>query len=382
MPRLQRKPRRPPRAASWESRLLGLVVVTLVVFGIASIYSASAIIAVNEGLPSTYFAQQQLIGAVVGFLVLLVSSRVPYTAWRSLAWPMIGMAVVLLLIPLMPFTQGLAPEVYGARRWVNLGFGRVQPSEFAKFAVIAWAAMLAARKGERIREFRTGLLPFAVIVGPVCLLILLAPDLSTAVLTSLLAGVVVFVAGARIGHFLVMGVLLLPFIWTQVTRVQYRLQRMVAFLSDGTDPSTDSWQVSQSIIGLGSGGLLGMGFGEGTQKLGYLPFAYSDFIFSTIGEEWGFLGVVAMLALYGMVVYLGFRIARTAESPFGMYLATGLTVLIALTALFHIAVNMNVVPTTGLPLPFISHGRSNLLISLLAIGVLMNIGNERVNQAT
>ena len=382
MPRAQRKSRRPPRAASWESRLLGLVVVTLVVFGVVSIYSASSIIAVNDGRPSTYFALQQLVGAVVGFLILLVSSRIPYTAWQNLAWAMVGVSVLLLLIPLVPVTQGMAPETFGARRWVNLGFGRVQPSEFAKFAIIVWAAMLAAKKGERIREFKTGLLPFAVIVGPVCLLIMLAPDLSTAVLTALLAGVVVFVAGARIGHFMVMGVVLMPFLWTQITRVQYRLQRMITFLSDGTDPLADRGQVAQSIIGFGSGGLLGTGFGEGTQKLGHLPLAYSDFIFSTIGEEWGFFGVTAILFLYGTVAYLGFRIARNCEQPFGKFLATGLTALIAVTALFHVAVNVELVPATGLPLPFISHGRSNLLVGLLAVGVLMNIGNERVNQPT
>jgi cell division protein FtsW len=364
-------------AAIWESRLLASVTAVLAVFGVAAVYGASSLVAVQGGDPGSAFALRQLGGVMVGGILLLVGARVPYQTWRSLAWPMMLASLVLLLFPFLPGLRALTPELNGARRWLNLGAVSFQPSEFAKFAVAAWTAMIAARKGEQIRDFKKGLLPVFVVVGPLCALVLFQPNLSTAVLTALIAGVILFTAGARIGHFLVLGLIAVPVLWRELTQVQYRFARMLAFISSDQATAATSWQIQQSLIGIGSGRFFGVGFGEGMQKLGYLPYAYSDFIFSTIGEEWGFLGASGVVALFALWMWMGFRIARTAPDQFGMLLVTGLTAMVGVTAILHIAVTLNLVPTTGLPLPFISYGRSNLLVSLFATGVMVNVARQR-----
>ncbi len=360
----------------WESRLLGILAATLAVFGVAAVYGASSIWAVQHHEPGSAFALRQLLGVIVGVLLLVVSSRWDYRRWRQLAWPLLVVTAVLLLVLLLPFTYSIAPVVNGARRWIDLGPGNLQPSELAKFSVVVWGAMLAAKKGEDVREFKTGLLPFIVIVVPIAALIVFEPDLSTATVVVLLAATILFTAGARIGHFLLLGLVAIPVLWHEITSVQYRLSRVVGFLSGGADAAESSWQISQSLTGMGAGQLVGVGFGEGLQKLGYLQYAYSDFIFSTIGEEWGFLGVVVMLGLFGLYVALGMRIALRAPDSFGLLLATGLTAMIGLAAVLHIGVTLAVVPTTGISLPFISFGRSSLLVSFLATGVLMNIARS------
>ncbi len=360
----------------WELRLVGLIVVTLVAFGIVAVYGASSIWAVQSDEPGTLFARRQIGGALVGIVVLLVATRIDYHVWQRNAWLILGSVVLVLIIPLLPFTESISAERNGARRWVGVAPLVLQPSEFAKFAVVVWTAMLAAKKGTGIRSFKRGVLPFIVILVPVSLLILLEPDLSTASLTILLAAIVLFTAGARIGHFLVVALVALPFAWQWVASEHYRLQRMMSFLSPGEDLAEASWQINQSLIGFGSGRLFGLGFGQGLQKLGYLPYAYSDFIFSTIGEEWGFVGVTLIVLLYAVFIIVGLRIARAARDSFGMLLATGLTALIGLTALLHMAVTISLVPATGLSLPFVSYGRSNLLVSLFAVGVLINIGSH------
>ncbi len=359
--------------ALWESRLLGLIAATLVVFGIAAVYGASSIHAIQEGRPGTYYAMRQLIWTVLGVTVLLVAARLDYRLWRRHAWVLLGVAAVLLIVPLLPFTRGIAPEVNGARRWIDMGAFFLQPSELAKLAVVVWTAMLAVKKGPALREFKKGLLPFLVIMLLLAGLIVLEPDLSTATLVVILGGVVLFTAGARIGHFLVLAIGLILLLWREIVSMQYRVVRMVDFLAAGGDAAEAGWQMQQSLIGMGAGRVIGVGFGEGLQKLGYLPYAHSDFIFSTIGEEWGFLGVTLMLVLLALYLWLGFRIARAAPDSFGMLLATGLTAMIGIAAVLHIGVTLAVVPTTGLPLPFISHGGSNLVVSLLATGIIISV---------
>jgi cell division protein FtsW len=191
-----------------------------------------------------------------------------------------------------------------------------------------------------------------------------------------IAGTILFVAGARIGHFLLLGLIALPLLWQQIASVQYRVARIAGFLSSGSDLQEASWQIRQSMIGIGAGRLFGVGFGEGMQKLGYLPYAYADFIFSTIGEEWGFVGVTILLALFAVFLVLGFRIAREAPDPFGMYMATGLTVMLGIAVVLHVGVNMDVIPATGIALPFLSYGRSGLVVAFLATGVLLNIARQ------
>lgn len=367
-----------PGELRWETRLLTVVTATLVVFGVASTYGASSLVATRgEGIVGAEFALRQLSGALGGGILMLVASRIDYRRWRAAAWPLLAATLVLLLIPLMPFTHAIAPTLNGARRWVRLGPISVQPSETARMVVVVWCAMLAAKKGEQVRHFKKGVLPFLLVLGLVALLIDMQPNLSMAILVALLGGLVLFTSGAKIGHFLLLGIAGILVAFHQIRDAQYRIARLTTFLNPGDASSEASFQIHQSLVGIGSGGILGVGFGQGQQKLGFLPYAYSDFLFSTIGEEWGFVGLVVTVLLFSIFCWLGFRIARTAEDPFGRYLATGLTAAVGVTAVMHMAVSLGLMPTTGLTLPFMSYGRSSLIISLLGTGVLISIGRMR-----
>jgi cell division protein FtsW len=361
----------------WETRLLGTVTALLLGFGIAATYGAASLVTVRGQSVGLDFAMRQLSGALLGGVLLLLASRQDYYRWRVLAWPLLLVTVVLLLIPVLPFTTGIAPAVNGARRWVELGPLSFQPSELARVAVVVWCAMLAAKKGSQIREFKKGMLPFILVLGLVSFLILLQPNLSMATLVALLGGLVLFTSGAKIGHFILLSGAAVILVFHQIRDAQYRLARLVTFLNPGDATTEAGFQIHQSLVGIGSGGIFGTGFGQGQQKLGYLPYAYSDFLFSTIGEEWGFIGVLGVVSLFALFCWLGFRIARTAADPFGQYLAVGLTASIGLTAFMHMAVSLGLMPTTGLTLPFMSYGRSSQVISLLATGILINIGRSR-----
>lgn len=368
---------RHPGELRWETRLLVTVTAILVVFGIAASYGAASLATVRGQSVGMDFVARQLAGAVLGGILLILASRQDYYRWRLLAWPLLLITIAFLLIPVLPFTRSIAPEVNGARRWVDLGPMSFQPSELARLVVVIWCAMLAAKKGAQVREFKKGVLPFILVLGLVSLLILLQPNLSMATLIAMLGGVVLFASGAKMGHFLLVAGIALLLIFHQISDAQYRLSRLVTFLNPGEARTEAGFQIHQSLVGFGSGGVFGTGFGQGQQKLGYLPYAYSDFLFSTIGEEWGFMGVFLVVFLFTLFCWLGFRIATTAADPFGQYLAVGLTAAIGLTAFMHMAVSIGLMPTTGLTLPFMSYGRSSQVISLLATGILINIGRQR-----
>lgn len=347
---------------------------TLVVFGIANAYGALSL--QTPGGAGAGFALRQLVGALVGLILMSIVSRVNYHAWRRLAWPLLGVTVLTLLIPIVRVFGRYAPEINGARRWVDIGPIQFQPSELARLAVVIWCAMLAAKKGAQVREFKKGVLPFLVGIGTVSFLIFLQPNLSMAVLIALIGMTVLFSAGAKIGHFILLGFGAVLLVFEKIQAAQYRAARLTTFLNPGDGTDAASMQIHQSLVGIGSGRLVGVGFGEGQQKL-FLPYAYSDFLFSTIGEEWGFVGVVLVVALFGIFLWLGFRIARSSPDPFGQFLATGITAMVGLTAVMHMAVSLALMPTTGLTLPFMSYGRSSLVISLVATGILVNIGRMR-----
>jgi cell division protein FtsW len=371
------RPVRHPGELRWETRLLGVVTLILLAFGVAATYGAASLVTVKGQNVGLEFAARQLTGAALGGLLLLWASRQDYYRWRTWAWPLLLVTLGLLLIPLLPFTRHISPVLNGARRWVDLGPINFQPSELARLVVVVWCAMLASKKGAQVREFRKGVIPFVVVLGLVSVLILLEPNLSMATLVALLGGLVLFTAGAKIGHFFLLGGVGVILVFHQIRDAQYRLARVLTFLNPGDATTEAGFQIHQSLVGIGSGGLFGTGFGQGQQKLGYLPYAYSDFLFSTIGEEWGFIGVLVVVLLFALFCWLGFRIARTAAEPFGQYLAVGLTATIGLTAFMHMAVSLGLIPTTGLTLPFMSYGRSSQVISLLGTGILINIGRLR-----
>jgi cell division protein FtsW len=359
-----------------EARALVLVTAALLAFGLASLYSASAFEAVAHGRTSAYFLLRQLAGIGVGVVLFAIAAKIDAERWRGYAWPLMGLALALMAVTVLPFTRGIAPPILGSRRY--LYHGAIQPSEFAKLAVIVWTAMLVVKKGDQLRRLSKGLLPILLVIGALDVMALLEPDFSTVLFFSLQMAVIVFAAGARIGHFVFVGAVLTPLLWREMQKLQYLMQRLLGF-GDMANAAhaTVNYQLKQSLIAVGSGGLFGAGFGEGRQQNGFLPLSYDDFIGGSIGEEWGFAGLTLLVTLFALWGWLGFRIARNARTPFQQLTAIGVTVTVIITAYLHIGVVIGLLPTTGLTLPFISYGRSNLILSMLMVGLLVNIGSTR-----
>lgn len=357
-----------------EARAIVLLTAVLLAFGLAVLYSASAMVAVEANLTSAHYLFRQLTGLAVGVVAFAVAAKMDAERWNKWAWPLMTGTILLLLLIVLPFTTSIAPRINGSRRFL---FGAsIQPSEIGKLAVIMWTAMLLVKKADQMRRLTKGLLPFLVVIGALDLLVVLEPDLSVAMMYTLVMGIILFAGGVRIGHFVALGILAIPVLWHEMERLQYVMLRMVTFLDPGTAPQV-SYQLKQSLIAVGSGGAFGRGFGEGRQQLGFVPFGYNDFIASNIGEEWGFIGLLLLTAAFAVYAWLGFRIARSARSPFLQLVALGLTVTVVMTAFLHIGVVVGLLPTTGLTLPFISYGRSNLVLSLFMTGVLVNIGSSK-----
>jgi len=283
--------------------------------------------------------------------------------------------IVLMLMTVLPFTETIAPSVHGSRRFV-LGTS-LQPSELGKFAVVVWTSMLVVKKGDRMRRLTKGLLPILSVIGFLDVLAFLEPDLSVAMLYTLLMAIILFASGVRIGHFVALGIVAIPIGWHWLVKLQYALLRLVTFVHADNGPQPLSYQLQQSLIAVGSGGFFGQGFGSGRQQYGFVPLGYDDFIGATIGEEWGFVGIVVMVLVFALYGFLGIRIAQRARSPFLQLVAIGLTLTTVITAYLHLGVVIGLLPTTGLTLPFVSYGRTNLLLTFVMTGVLVNIGSER-----
>lgn len=361
-------------AMSVEGRALVIVTAALTVVGLATLYSASALVALQRGLPPTTFFFQQMGGVAVGIVVFALAAKFDAQRLERLAWPIMIGAILLMLLTVVPGLSTVA-TIGGSRRF--LFGGSVQPAELAKIAVVVWTAMLVLRKGEQMRRLTKGLPPFLVIVGLLAFIAFLQPDLSMALMFVLLMGIILFAAGVRVGHFVALGILASPILWHEIQKRHYALARIWSFIGSDKAPDEVSYQQVQSLIAVGSGGLTGTGFGEGRQQYGWVPMGIDDFIASTIGEEWGFIGLALVVAAFGLYTWLGFRIARQARSPFLQLVALGLTATVAITAYVHIAVVVNLLPNTGLTLPFFSNGRSNLVLTFLVTGILVNIGSVR-----
>ena len=359
----------------WEPAVLMGVTLLLFAFGLVTLYSASSFLAHRAGVPDYYYVARQATGGALALGVMVLFARIPYRWWRALAWPLLVVSWVLLMVLILPWTETIAPSINGARRWIRVG-ATFQPSELAKMSLIIWTAALAVKKQSDFRSLRRGLLPFLVVWAAILLPIMAEPDFSTACLMGLLAGTVVFAAGGRIGHFLFLGLFVVPAALVQLG-AGFRLDRMRVFFNPEVDPAGAGYQLQQSLLAIGSGGLTGVGFGEGRQKFGFLPEPHNDFIFAMIGEEWGLMGVLLLVSLYMTLILVGFRIAQRAQDLFGELLAIGFTSLIALHAILHMSVGLGLVPTTGLALPLISYGRSNLLVTMASLGILIAIARAQ-----
>ncbi len=364
-----------------EARALVFVTSVLCAFGLAVLYSASAFVAIGRGVPGSFYFLKQLSGVAVGAIGFAIAAKMDAELWKKLAWPIMIVSLLLMLITVLPFTEGLVPRKDGSRRFL-LG-GSMQPSEFAKFAVLVWTPMLLVKKGDAVRRLGKGLLPFILVIGALSVMALKEPDLSVAMTFCLLMAVLLFVGGARVAHFIFIGALALPLLAQQIQSRPYASARVLSFWnreqSDTSKAKTNGIgdQQKQSLIAAGSGGIYGVGFGRGNQQRGWLPLAYNDFIASVIGEEFGFLGITGLTAAFAIYAWLGFRIAKHARSPFTSLLAVGLTFTTVLTAFIHVGVAIGLLPNTGLTLPFVSYGRSNLVLTLVMTGILVNVGSER-----
>jgi cell division protein FtsW len=364
-----------PRKLEPDYRIL-FCVVALVLVGLVMVYSASGTVAGARYGDTAYYLKRQLLWAAIGFAGLFAAMRFDYRRLQGLAPYLYISSVVLLFLVLIP---GVGKEVSGARRWLHVGGLTFQPSEFAKLAlIIAFSHFLVKKENSgRLKDFVTGYVPVAVALGVCFVLILLQPDMGTSVIAALVVFFLFFISGIRFSFILGTFLALLPFFYVAVVNVAYRRRRILSFLDPWADPSDTGFQIIQSYIAFGNGHVFGTGLGTGRQKNFFLPDAHTDFIFSIIGEEFGFAGCALIVLLFAMLVYLGFRAAMRAPEPFGMYLAAGITACVGLQAVVNFCVATGLLPTKGLPLPFISLGGSALVMWLVSAGILLNVSQYK-----
>jgi cell division protein FtsW len=361
-----------PRRLQPDMWLFGAAVVLLSA-GVVMVYSASAIVAADRFQDPYFFLKRQLFWAVLGGAALWVALRVDYRLLEKAVLPALVVAGVLLVLVLVPpFGQA----INGTRRWIRFGLVSFQPAELAKFALVLYlAAFLARRRGD-LGEFRTGALPALAVAGLLAGLVLVQPDLGNCMTLVVVTFGLLYLAGSPARHLAWVAAPAVPLVALAIWMAPYRLRRITAFVDPWSDPRGSGFQIIQSWLALGNGGLVGQGIGGSRQKLFYLPEAHTDFIFAVVGEELGFIGATAMVALFAVVVWRGLRIGLRAADPFGSYLALGLTVLLATQTLVNLGVVTGLLPTKGLPLPFISFGGSALLMTMVATGVLLNISQD------
>jgi cell division protein FtsW len=357
-----------------EARGLVLISAVLTAFGLAVLYSSSAFVAMNDHGASSYFLVRQLGGVAAGIVAFAIAAKVDAERLHGWAWGIMWCTIAAMLAVLV-LPARIAPAVHGSRRFL---FGAsLQPSEFAKLSVVVWVSMLIVKKGDALKRFTKGLIPFVVVIGVLDVLAALEPDLSVAMLFTLLMVLLLYIGGARMSHFMMLAALALPLTLAKIEKWRYAFSRVTAFLHPGDAPEQVSFQLHQSLIAVGSGGWFGRGFGEGMQQAYFVPFPYSDFVASNVGEEWGFVGLAGITIIFAMYGLFGFRIARAARTPFLQLVAIGLTFTTVLTAFLHVGVVIGLLPTTGLTLPFVSYGRSNLVLTMLFTGILVNIGSTK-----
>lgn len=349
---------------------LFLVTLSLLVLGLIIISSASApeSLSVTHGKSVFHFGLRQLSFAIIGFGLMLFFMKFPYHGLKKLTVPFALLSIVMLVAVLF-----VAKEVKGAMRWINLGFFQLQPSEMAKLAVIMVTAHYCAEIKDGVKNFIVGIILPLFFVSIICLLIMLEPDLGTTIVIFATAMMMLFAAGARIFHLSIPGLVGIGTGTALVITEPYRWQRLIAFLDPWKDPKGDGWQIIQSLYALGSGGPLGLGLGMSRQKFNYLPEAHTDYIFSILGEELGLLGTITVIILFFFLAWRGYKTAISADDSYGRILAVGITSSLIFQAVLNIGVVTSSIPVTGITLPFLSYGGSSLIISLIGVGILLNI---------
>ncbi len=350
-----------------------LLAVVLSCFGVIMVYSASAVVAGDRFADGFHYLKRQGLFVVVGFLLMSFAMFFDYRHLRKVAVPFLLFSIGLLALILFP---GMGREINGAVRWFHFGGISFQPSELAKLALIIYMAHSLTKKEQKIKSFKLGFLPYMLVLTTMLLLILMEPDLGSAMVLAAVGILIMIIAGVKLRYLFTIVLMMVPFLYFAIMNVPYRRERILAFLNPWNAPDSYGYQIIQSQIAFEAGGLWGQGLGEGKQKLFYLPEAHTDFVFSIVGEELGFIGVLVVISMFLLLIIQGFRIALNTEDAFGRYLAFGLTVLLGLEAFLNIAVVLGMLPPKGMALPFLSYGGSSLVCSLLAVGILLNISSR------
>lgn len=351
--------------------LIFAAVVALLAIGLLMVMSAGSVTGLVQYGDPYYHLKRQLVWALVGLGAMALFLRIDYRFHRLLTVPLLVAAFVGLIAVLY-----LGAEVGGARRWIGLGLFNVQPSEVSKYALINYLAVHASTRRDRLGDFVTGFLPPMGVLAAAFGLVILEPDFGTAVAMAVTALIVLFAAGVKVWHLALVGLAGVPALGFLIYSEPYRMRRLLAFLDPWADRMDSGWNVVQSLLAIGSGGLFGLGLGEGRQKYLYVPEQHTDFIFAILGEELGFVGTTTVVLLFALLAWRGYRTALRAPDMYGCMLAVGITTMIVFQALLNIGVVTGSLPATGITLPFISFGGSSLVVTLSAVGVLLNISRH------
>ncbi len=351
-------------------RTVLVVTYMLTLTGLIIMFSASGVMAETRYGDSTFFLKRQSLWLLLGLMALHWVAQRDYTMWKTLAPYSLALTFVLLVMVLLPF---LGTQVNGARRWFRVAGLSIQPGEIAKLSIVLYLASFVVRKEQDLATFRRGVLAPMAVIGTFGALLLLEPDMGTAVVLTLLSFGLLFLGGAKIPHLLVMGTFLLAVACLLIMQSDYRWRRLLNFMDPWQDPTNDGFQLTQSFVALGNGGLFGVGLGEGRQKLFFLPEAHGDFVLALVGEELGFLGTGLLIGLFAVLIVKGFKVAGRAPDAFGRHLAGGVTLLVGIQVLINMSVVSGLLPTKGLTLPFVSYGGSSLIMNLVEIGILLSI---------
>lgn len=352
--------------------LILLLTITLAVFGCVMVYSASSYSAKLNYGNEYFFLTKQIIGVVLGLVALFVTYKFDYHKLKRFKWVALVAAFVCLILVFIP---GIGVSNYGARRWIGLPGFTIQGSEVAKFCFILYCAIYLEDKKDDIHKFKT-LLPILTVGGLICLLIMLEPNMSITMVVGITMLIMLFIGGTKIKHFLFLALPIIILVPVLIIIEPYRLSRLMAFINPWANPQGEGYQLIQSLYSLGGGGLFGVGLFSSRQKYLFLPFSESDFIFSIIGEELGLVGGLMVVAIFFVLVFTIYNVAKNARDRFGLYLAIGIGSIIAIQVLINLAVVTGSIPPTGVPLPLISAGSSSLIVFMAAIGVVLNINKQ------
>jgi len=350
--------------------LLLTIVTILISLGTVMVYSASAILANDRFHSSTFFIKKQILWAGISLFLIFVLTKMDYHKYEKYTKVFLFISLILLVVVLF------SPPTKGASRWIRLGPIVFQPSEFFKYALVLFMAHSLSQRKNKIKNFKYVFLPYFLVLGIASLLMIKEPHLGAVLSTSMIFLVMLFVGGTKMKHVLLISAPLAVAIFLVVFAFGYKKQRVNDYLKSVQDPLEGSYQMKQSALGLGSGGIRGAGLGEGKQKLFFLPEPHTDFIFATIGEEGGFLTCAAIMILFLILTLRGLSIANRAPDDFGFLLAFGISFCIFICALINAGVVVGLLPTTGIPMPFLSYGGSSLIFSSVGIGVLLNISRQ------